>query len=244
METYLYFRKFRPASQSFTISATNVSNWANIDQGSATSFMEITGIGAAYNTAGYLIGSETEIASVSVKAVGSNSNVGSNISGGAVVADEVSSIPMAAVDIGNSRLRIEPATGSGDSDNKDTADGYTLVAGDIVTVNLQQGLETSVMYPASSLIGIEATATGQTTLRFKSLKNDGSDDIITIDHDATKYENIVEGINAIINGNNHGGVVTVVDGSGDTEASRIPRVNKALQGLGIDGLGIVLEASY
>ena len=239
METYLYFRKFRPASQSFTISATNVSNWANVDQGSATSFMEVTGIGAAYNTAGYLIGDESEIASVTVKSAGSNSNVGSNISGGATVADEVVTIPIAAVDIGNSRLRIEPATGSGNSENKDTADGYTLADGDIVTVNLQQGLETSVMYPASSLIGMEATATGQTTLRFKSLKNDGTDDIITIDHDATKYENIVEGINAIINGNNNGGVVTVVDGSGGA-----PVINKALQGLGIDGCGIVLEASY
>ena len=239
METYLYFRKFRPASQSFTISATNVSNWANIDQGSATSFMEITGIGGAYNASAYRVGSETEIASVTVKSAGSNSNVGSNISGGAVVADEVSTIPTTAVDIGNSRLRIEPATGSGDADNKDTADGYTLANGDIVTVNLQQGLETSVMYPASSLIGIEATATGQTTLSFKSLKNDNTHDSITIDHDATKYENIVEGINAIVNGNNSGGVVTVVDGS-----SGAPVINNALQGLGIDGCGIVLEAGY
>ncbi len=239
METYLYFRKFRPASQSFTISATNVSNWANIDQGSATSFMEITGIGGSYNTAGALIGSETEIASVTVTSAGSNSNVGSNISGGAVVADEVSTIPIAAVDIGNSRLRIEPATGSGDSDNKDTADGYTLADGDVVTVTLQQGLETSVMYPVSSLIGIDATDTGSTTLHFKSLKGDGTDDKIAIAHDNGKYQDIVNGINAVVNGNNHSGVVTIVDGS-----DGILKTTKELEGLGIDGMTILLESGY
>ena len=79
MANLLYFRKER-ASQSFTITSTNVSNWANIDQGSATSFMEITGVG------GDDIDSDTEIASVTVTAVGTNNDVGSNISGGGVVA--------------------------------------------------------------------------------------------------------------------------------------------------------------
>ena len=125
METYLYFRKFRPASQSFTITATDVSNWANIDQGSATSFMQIAGNGASFNSAGFAITDETEIASVTVKSAGVNNDVGSNISGGATIADEVVTIPIAAIDVGNSRLRIEPATGTGDADNKDAADGYT-----------------------------------------------------------------------------------------------------------------------
>ena len=242
METYLYFSKFRPASQSFTITATNVSNWANVDQGSATSFMEITGIGGSYNTAGAMIGTsaeESEIASVTVKSAGTNSNVGSNISGGATVADETVTIPMAAVDVENSRLRIEPASGSGDADNKDTSDGYTLIEDDVVTVTLQQGLETSVMYAASALKGIEASATGSTILRFNSLKNDGTDDIITIAHDNGKYEDIVNGINAIINGNNYNGIVTVIDGSGGNTV-----LSKELEGLGIDGLTMVFESSY
>ena len=242
METYLQFRKFRPASQSFTITATNVSNWANIDQGSATSFMEITGIGGAYNGTGNMIGTgaeESEIASVTVTSAGSNSNVGSNISGGATVANETVTIPMAAVDVENSRLRIEPATGSGDSDNKDTADGYTLADGDIVTVTLQQGLETSVMYAASALKGIEASATGSTILRFNSLKNNGTNDVITIAHDNAKYEDIVNGMNAIINGNNKGKAVTVIDGSGGKLVT-----SPELAGLGIDGLAMVFESGY
>ena len=201
--------------------------------------MQIAGNGASFNSAGFAITDETEIASVTVKSAGVNNDVGSNISGGATIADEVVTIPIAAIDVGNSRLRIEPATGTGDADNKDAADGYTLADGDIVTVNLQQGLETSAMYPASSLIGMEANATGITILRFKSLKNDATEDRILIRHDDTKYEDIVEGINAIINGKNHDGVVTVIDGLDGK-----PVIHKALAGLGVDGVGIILEASY
>lgn len=222
METYLYFRKFRPA--------TLVST-----QGSATQALNafsVASIGGAVDGAGYKVASATEIASMTVTpADAANSNIGSNYSHpGAGVALTVATSAIKTV--ADSVITFDNST-------EDSANGYTFETGDIITVTMQQGLETSVMYPASSLTGIEATATGQTTLRFKSLKNDGSDDIITIDHDATKYENIVEGINAIINGNNNGGVVTVVDGSGGA-----PVINKALQGLGIDGCGIVLEASY
>tara|TARA_R100000908_G_C3740242_1_gene137009 strand:- start:57 stop:725 length:669 start_codon:yes stop_codon:yes gene_type:complete len=222
METYLYFRKFRPA--------TLVST-----QGSATQALNafsVASIGGAVDGAGYKVASATEIASMTVTpADAANSNIGSNYSHpGAGV----------ALTIATSAIKtVADSVITFDNSTEDSANGYTFETGDIITVTMQQGLETSVMYPASSLIGIEATATGQTTLRFKSLKNDGSDDIITIDHDNTKYENIVEGINAIINGSNNGGVVTVVDGSGGA-----PVINKALQGLGIDGCGIVLEASY
>ena len=95
------------------------------------------------------------------------------------------------------------------------------------------------MYPASSLIGMEATATGQTTLRFKSLKGDGTDDVVAINHDNGKYQDIVNGINAIINGKNHGGIVTVIDGHGG-----VTRLSKELEGLGIDGLIYTPESSY
>ena len=221
METYLYFRKFRPA--------TFVST-----QGSATQVLNafsVASIGGAVDGAGYKVASATEIASMTVTpADAANSNIGSNYSHpGAGVALTLATSAINGV--ADSVITFDNVT-------QDTANGYNFENGDIITVTMRQGLETSVMYPASSLMGIEATATGQTTLRFKSLKNDGSDDIITIDHDATKYEDIVEGVNAIINGNNNGGVVTVVDGGGSTV------INKALQGLGIDGCGIVLEASY
>jgi len=126
-----------------------------------------------------------------------------------------------------------------DNVTQDSDNGYNFESGDIVTVTLQQGLETSVMYPASSLIGMEATSTGKTSLVFKSLKNDGTDDRVLIAHDNAKYQNIISGINSIINGRNYSGVVTVIDGHGGEL-----RVSKELEGLGIDGLQIQLEASY
>ena len=221
METYLYFRKFRPATFTSTPGAAQ-----------ALDAPSVASIGGAVDGAGYKIASATEVAGLSVvPADGTNAAIGSNYTHpGAGVSLTLATSAIASV--ADSVITFDNSTA-------DCANGYTFEAGDVVTVTLQQGLETSVMYPASSLIGIEATATGQTTLKFKSLKNNGSDDIITIDHDATKYENIVEGINAIVNGNNNGGVVTVVDGGGGTTV-----ISQALKGLGIDGCGIVLEASY
>jgi hypothetical protein len=234
MEKYLYFRKFRPASQSFTITSTNVTNWANIDQGSATSFMEITGLG------GDDIDSETEIASVTVTAVGINSNVGSNYSGGAVVAGEVVTLDLGdAVDINNSKLRIEPASGSGSGANKDTANGYTLVAGDIVTVTLQQGLETCAMYPVSGLMSVTPAATGSTVFNFKSLKANGTIDTFTVAHANGKYEEIVNAINAIQMGKDKGGIVKVIDGG---EGGLV--IDAGLAGCGITGFVYAPTASY
>ena len=223
METYLYFRKFRPATFSHTATAGTQNFTIN------------TGLG------GDDIDSVTEIASVTVTSVdAANSNIGSAytaISG----AGQVTSLTIpGAIDntaVNNSQVTIALMNGGGGTE--DTANGYNLETGDVVTVTLQQGLETSFMYPASSLIGIEATATGQTTLKFKSLKNNGTDDLVAINHDNEKYQDIVEGINAIINGNNHGGIVTVIDGSDGA-----PVINHSLRGLGIDGLVYTPEASY
>jgi len=214
METYLYFRKFRPATFLST-------------QGSATQTLNtITGLG------GDDIDSSTEIASLVVTpADGANSNIGSNYSHpGAGVGLTIAT--SAINSMSNSVLVFDNVT-------QDTANGYNFETGDTILITLQQGLETSFMYPASALIGMEATATGQTTLRFNSLKSDGTDDVVAINHDNGKYQDIVNGINAIIHGNNHAGIVTVIDGHGGQT-----RLAKELNGLGIDGLIYTPEASY
>jgi len=222
METYLYFRKFRPATFTST-------------QGSATQALgapSVASIGGAVDAAGAKISSATEIASMTVTpADGANSNIGSNYTHpGAGVA---LTIAVSAINgVANSVITFDNVT-------QDSANGYNFETGDIITVTLQQGLETSAMYAASALKGIEASATGSTILRFNSLKNDGTDDIITIAHDNAKYEDIVNGINAIVNGKNHEGVVTVIDGSGGDLV-----LSKELQGLGIDGLEMVFESGY
>jgi hypothetical protein len=222
METYLYFRKFRPATFTST-------------QGSATqSLTAVTAalIGGAVDAAGAKVASATEIASLSVvPADAANSNIGSNYTHpGAGV----------ALTLATSAIRtVADSVITFDNSTQDSANGYTFETGDAITVTFQQGLETSVMYPASSFLGAEATATGSTTLRFNSLKGDGTDDIITIAHDNAKFEDIVNGINAAINGNNHGGIVTVID-AGDG----VLKTTKELAGLGIDGMTIVLESGY
>lgn len=235
MEKYLYFRKFRPASQSFTITSTNVTNWANIDQGSATSFMEVVGVG------GDDIDSETEIASVTVTSAASNTSVGTNYSDNdGVIAGEVTTLDLGdAVDIDNSRLRIEPASGSGSGANKDAANGYTLAAGDIVTVTLQQGLETCAMYPVSGLMSVTPAATGSTVFNFKSLKANGTIDTFTVAHADGKYEEIVNAINAIQMGKDKGGIVKVIDGG---EGGLV--IDAGLAGCGITGFVYAPTASY
>lgn len=214
METYLYFRKFRPASFVST-------------QGSATQTLNtITGLG------GDDIDSTTEIAGLVVTpADGTNAAIGGNYSHPGAGGD-LTLATSAINSMSNSVLVFDNST-------QDSNNGYTFESGDIITITFQQGLETSFMYPASSLIGMEATATGQTTLKFKSLKNDGTVDTVAINHDNAKYQEIVSGINAVINGNNHGGVVTVIDGS---DGGLV--LAKELNGLGVDGLIYTPESGY
>ena len=216
METYLYFRKFRPA----TLLST---------QGSATQTLNtITGLG------GDDVDSITEVASLVVTpADAANSNIGSAYSHPGAGGNLTLSITNGAVKTtSNSVITLN-------NNSEDADSGYTLESGDTVLMTFQQGLETSFMYPASALVGMEATATGQTTLRFLSLKSDGTDDVVAINHDDGKYQDIVNGINAIIHGNNHGGIVTVIAGHGGET-----RLAKELGGLGIDGLIYTPEASY
>ena len=215
METYLYFRKFRPASFVST-------------QGSATQTLNtITGLG------GDDIDSATEIATLTVTSVdAANTGIGSNYTAISAIGQETVVATSAINSMSNSVLVF-------DNDTQDSANGYTFESGDVITITFQQGLETSFMYPASSLIGMEATATGQTTLKFKSLKNDNTIDSVAINHDNAKYQEIVSGINAVVNGNNHGGIVTVIDGS---DSGLV--LAKELNGLGVDGLVYTPESGY
>jgi len=216
METYLYFRKFRPAT------------FTHENDGTGQALTAITGLG------GDDIDFISEVASlVVIPKDGANSNIGSGYThpgaGGSLTLDITNG---AVKSTSNSVITLN-------NNSEDADSGYTLEDDDQVVITLQQGLETSFMYPASSLIGMEATATGQTTLRFKSLKGDGTDDVVAINHDDAKYQDIVDGINAIVNGDNYSGIVTVIDGHGGET-----RLSKELTGLGIDGLIYTPEGSY
>ena len=217
METYLYFRKFRPA----TFTHTN--------DGTGQALTTITGLG------GDDIDSITEVASlVVVPNDGANSNIGSGYThpgaGGSLTLDITNG---AVKTCANSVITLN-------NNSEDADSGYTLEDDDQVIMTFQQGLETCFFYPASGLLGMEATATGQTTLRFKSLKGDGTDDVVAINHDNGQYQNIVNGFNAIIGGRkSEKGIVSVIDGSGGKTL-----IANELRGLGIDGLIYTPEGSY
>lgn len=218
METYLYFRKFRPAT--FTHTAT-----------AGTQNFTITGLG------GDDIDSATEIASITVTAAdAANTAIGNAYAAISAIGDVTTLTNDGGFDataVSNSVVTIDLTTGG----SADAANGYNLETGDIVTVTLQQGLETSFVYPASSLMGIEGSTATTTTLRFRALKSNNQDDEVVITHDSGKFQQIVDGLNAAIH-SSKGGVVTVIDGSdGKTVLS------PDLKGLGISGITYTPEAS-
>lgn len=222
MENYLYFRKFRPASQVFTATA-------------ATQTVTITGVG------GDDIDSATEIASITVTALDdTNTNVGSNYAT-ITAAGQVTTLAADGWSITNSIITIADIT--------DTEDGYSLETGDIVTVTLQQGLETSFAYPSSSWVTTATTGTS-TVVTFDSIKGTGSD-TVTITHDSgadisgmiTSALNVAkeaDGTNdPSISTAPTGKMISVIDG-GDGKAD----ILRGYQNLGIIGLVYAPVAGY
>jgi hypothetical protein len=214
MENYLYFRKLRPATFAHTATA-------------ATQTFTITGVG------GDDIDSATEIASITVTALDdTNANVGSTYTA-ISEAGQVTTLAADGWSVTNSIITI--------NDISDTDDGYSLETGDIVTVTLQQGLETSFAYPSSRYKSIAETSSTSTTITFHALKNGvGEEDDVVLTHTADKYSEVVKMINAAL---------SLADGAGSASTAPtgkfIPVVDgkdglievlKGYYGIGIDGL--------
>ena len=221
MENYLYFRKFRPASQVFTATA-------------AAQTVTITGFG------GDDIGA-TEIASITVTAIDdTNAEVGSTYT----TITEAGQVTMLSKDgwtITSSIITI--------ADIANTEDGYSLETGDIVTVTLQQGLETSFAYPSSSWVTTATTDTS-TVVTFDSIKGTGSD-TVTITHDSgadiSGMISCALNVAKDENGDNDptistaptGKMISVIDG-GDGKTD----ILRGYQNLGITGLVYTPLAGY
>ena len=220
MANLLYFRKERPTSFTQTITATNVTNWANVAGGSATSFIGHTALTTA--AGGDDIDSKTEISHVTVTADGTNTNVGAHYTdgtissgsggSGAIAAGDVTTLDATMWDITDSKLTIIEASGSGGS--KDTDKGWTLAEGEIVTIHFATnyfGLEQAFVYPADRFIGGSATNGTTTVLHFNALKGTDNDDTITVTHADGKFTALMAGINDCINANKDDKVQTVID---------------------------------
>ena len=221
MENYLYFRKFRPATFTST-------------QGSATQTLNtITGVG------GDDIDSITEVTSlVVIPADAANSNIGSAYSHPGAGGELTLSIANGAVKTtANNVITLN-------NNSEDADSGYTLESGDQVVMTFGQGLETSFAYPVSRLKGVnQGSANTETVIHFDSVKNDNTDDTITLTHTAGKFETIVKALNDACNGYpKDGRLISVIDGSAGKTGNAA--VMKELTDCGITAMVVAFESGY
>ena len=207
MENYLYFRKLRPVTATAAFS------------GSGNATAAFSGVGVAAN-----LDNINEIASLAVTSAGGAGT------GHATVLFETTAV-LPAPTYSSTALAI--ATGSvhylnpanqalANSvitlDASSVTGGYDLASSDTVTITFKQGLETSFMYPVSALKGIVATDTDTTSLTFASILGNSTDDVVTIEHAAGKFEDICKLVNDACNAfPRDGRLVSVIDlGFGET----------------------------
>lgn len=207
MENYLYFRKLRPVTATATFS------------GSSNATNAFTGLGVAANNDNL-----NEIASIAV-----TSSAGGGTGHASILFETTAVLPAptyssTALAIATGSVHyINPANQAYANavltlDAHTVAGGYTLASGDTVTITFKQGLESSFMYPVSAFKGLVATDTDTTSLHFASILGDGSDDVVTIEHAAGKFEDICKLMNDACNAfPKEGKLISVIDlGFGET----------------------------
>ena len=207
MENYLYFRKLRPVTATATFS------------GSSNATNAFTGLGVAANNDNL-----NEIASIAV-----TSSAGGGTGHASILFETTAVLPAptyssTALAIATGSVHyINPANQAYANavltlDAHTVAGGYTLASGDTVTITFKQGLESSFMYPVSAFKGLVATDTDTTSLHFASILGDGTDDVVTIEHAAGKFEDICKLMNDACNAfPKEGKLISVIDlGFGET----------------------------
>ena len=204
MEKYLYFRKNRPVSASVTL-------------GSATQTcpaFSASDIGVINNN-----DNENEIAAISITSLdGDGTGHASILFTVNQITPEVSYTSTALAIATGTTHWINPTNQAYENgvltlDDHSDAGGYTLDTGDIVTAYFKTGLETAFMYPVSALKGMVATDTDTTTLHFASIVGSATDDVVTIEHTAAKFEDICKMMNDACNAYPRDGrIISVIDG--------------------------------
>ena len=201
MENYLYFRKLRPITATAAFS------------GSSNATAAFTGVGVAAN-----LDNINEIASIAVTSAG-----GAGTGEASILFEPTAVLPAptyssTALSVATGSVHyLNPANqalsnGVITLDGHGTTGGYTLASSDTVTITFKQGLETSFMYPVSALKGMVATDTDTTSLHFASILGDATDDVVTIEHAAGKFEDICKLMNDACNAfPRDGRLITVID---------------------------------
>ena len=237
MENYLFFRKIRPKVFKYTVTGTDVSNWANAPQGSATTFIVPPDpiLGSADLKA-------NETAKIEIKSAGSNSNIGSSY-GSSVSAGDVTTLTAVTLFTTptSNKITFKEASGSG---SPDTTYGYTCIAGDELTIYFGDGEENWVAYPVSRFIGVSLADETTGLVHFKSLKGDANDDIVQFRYNTGMYQTFCKMINDACNykAGKEGSFVTVFDGAGG-EIKYLGNSSEYAD-LGVDRVDIVIESGY
>lgn len=218
----------------YTVTATDVSNWANTTQGGATTYIDPSPLlGAADLKA-------NETAKIEIKSAGSNSNIGSSY-GSSVSAGDVTTLTQSTLFAtpSSNRITFKEASGSG---SPDTTYGYTCIDGDELTIYFGDGQENWVAYPASRLLGVSLGGADASSVHFRSLKGGGTDDVVVFRHEAGKYPLFCKMINDACNykAGKEGSFVTVFDGAGGESKY----LGSEYADLGIDRIDISLESGY
>ena len=207
MENYLYFRKLRPVTATAPFS------------GSSNATDAFSGVGVAAN-----LDNINEIASIAITSAG-----GAGTGHASILFETTGVLPAptystTALPVATGSVHyLDPAgqalaNGVLTLDAHSTTGGYTLAASDTVTITFKQGLETSFMYPVSAFKGLVATDTNTTSLHFASILGDSTDDVVTIEHAAGKFEDVCKLMNDACNAfPQDGRLISVIDlGFGET----------------------------
>ena len=204
MENYLYFRKNRPVSASVTLGSATPTCPA----------FSAADIGVINNN-----DNENEIAAISITSLdGDGTGHASILFTVNQITPEVSYTSTALAIATGTTHWINPTNQAYENgvltlDDHSDAGGYTLDTGDIVTAYFKTGLETAFMYPVSALKGMVATDTDTTTLHFASIVGSATDDVVTIEHTAAKFEDICKMMNDACNAYPRDGrIISVIDG--------------------------------
>lgn len=160
-------------------------------------------------------------------------NLGSDYTDADTVAGEVTTLEVEALEISSNNMRIKAKSHGGGPGN-DTAHGYDIKAGDIVTITANAAKGNVGAYRADRLLSVHANSDTETEVTFKAADGSAADDTVAFTHgddDGVTFRAIANYFAEAADGNfvNSGSCIIAFD----AESNDIP---KQLKGLGITNM--------
>jgi|9_EtaG_2_1085328.scaffolds.fasta_scaffold27723_2 hypothetical protein len=173
---FLYFREHGKLTFTATADQTDFTVKG------ATSLVPGSFGGAGFATA---IADTTDLRNnhkVTITSAGANSgNLGSDYTDANTIAGEVTTLEIEALEISSNDMRIKAKSHGGGPGN-DTAHGYDIKAGDIVTVELKPTKGNQAAFRADRLLSVHANSDTETEVTFKAADGSAADDTVAFTH--------------------------------------------------------------